>query len=66
MILHRFYMLFVKSGLETGPFGHPFIPQNVLFSIGFESKSENLCCHGTGSEESAREGVHGHQEEEVA
>ena len=62
MILLRFYKLFVKSGKTL----QPFMSQNVWFFMCFISKNGNLCYHGTGSEESAREGVHGHQEEEVA
>ena len=62
LILHMFYKLFTISGTDFGTFGVP----KCMVCDWFYNKNENLCYHGTGSEEGAREGVHGQQNEEVA
>ena len=41
------------------PVLRPLLVQKPMVFHWFYSKSENLCYHGTGSEESAREGVRG-------
>ena len=40
----------------------PLYPQNVWFSLGKTKESRNLCYHGTGSEEGAREAARGQQQ----
>ena len=47
--------------LGTSQEGRPFIFKNVWFFHWFYNKSGNLCYHGTGSEERAREAVRGQQ-----
>ena len=42
-----------------------FYTQNVCFSFGKTKESRNLCYHGTGSEEGAREEYAGNRKEQV-
>ena len=51
---------------KRGPVLGPLMVQKPMVFQWFYNKNENLCYHGTGSEEGAREGVHGQQDEEVA
>ena len=48
--------------VQKGPVFGPLVVQKPMVFHWFYSKNENLCYHGTGSEESAREGVHGQQD----
>ena len=55
LILLRFYKVFVKTGSNLRKFRH----SKTLVFLRKYNKNENLCYHGTGSEESAREGACG-------
>ena len=49
-------LAFCDVGVRAGT---PYTFKNIVF-YWFYNKTENLCYHGTGSEEGAREGTHGH------
>ena len=57
LIFRVFYKLFWKRGTSNFPTCYSFLRKCTYF--------QNLCYHGTGSEERAREGVRGHQREWV-
>ena len=65
LILLRFYKLFQNTRSDSGVLWGPSNFQKCMVILGKYKDFRNLCYHGTGSEEGAREEYAGNRKEQV-